>query len=153
MKVIIAGSRDLYYSPKHIDRIVQKFEESIGEMIELVCGRAIGIDTCGDDWRKKYRPKMRVEPFPYSDYVAQAVRDFGNQKMAGRVRNAAMADYADALILIWDGLSSGSSSMYEETNKRDLPVVEIIVKRKNRSRNVQHRNRYFSKVYSCFEVQ
>lgn len=34
-----------------------------------------------------------------------------HRKAAGPIRNEQMAQYADALILVWDGKSAGSSSM------------------------------------------
>ena len=38
------------------------------------------------------------------------------------MRNARMAEYADALIAIWDGSSAGTKNMLQEANKRRLNV-------------------------------
>ncbi len=38
-----------------------------------------------------------------------------------------MALYGDALLLIWDGKSRGSTSMRNEMKKLDKPVYEVIL--------------------------
>ena len=48
-------------------------------------------------------------------------------KAAGPIRNRQMAEYADELLLIWDGKSRGSASMRNEMLKLHKPVHEIIV--------------------------
>lgn len=52
-------------------------------------------------------------------------------KAAGPIRNKQMAEYADALLLIWDGESKGSASMKNEMLKLNKPVYEVIIKRTN----------------------
>jgi hypothetical protein len=37
-----------------------------------------------------------------------------------------MADYGDALVLIWDGSSPGSASMKRLAQRRGLPIYEVI---------------------------
>lgn len=55
--------------------------------------------------------------------------DWGKHgKAAGPIRNKQMAEYADALLLIWDGESKGSKNMKEEMLKLNKPVYEFIVK-------------------------
>ena len=49
-------------------------------------------------------------------------------KAAGPIRNRKMAEYGDALLLIWDGTSKGSSNMKIEMEKRNKPIYEIIIK-------------------------
>jgi hypothetical protein len=47
-------------------------------------------------------------------------------RKAGPIRNREMAEYADALIAIWDGKSKGTKSMIDEAKKRGLNVyVEV----------------------------
>ncbi len=43
-------------------------------------------------------------------------------KSAGHIRNAEMADYADALIAFWDGKSRGTANMIENARKRGLKI-------------------------------
>lgn len=131
MKVIIAGSRTIHYSSKRINKIVLKAEEIFEkEISELVCGMCPdGIDTCALDWKDLYRPHLKLQPFP-ADWDGAKVK-FGSHKPAGNIRNGHMADYADALILIWDGVSSGSASMLQEALDRGLKIFEVIVKKKS----------------------
>ena len=52
-------------------------------------------------------------------------RGFGNGKAAGHVRNKKMAEYGDALLLIWDGKSKGSANMKKEMQKLNKPIYEV----------------------------
>lgn len=45
---------------------------------------------------------------------------------AGMIRNKQMAQYADVLILIWDGKSKGSANMKQNMIDQGKPVYEII---------------------------
>ncbi len=45
----------------------------------------------------------------------------------GHNRNKEMALYAEALILVWDGKSSGSQSMLKLAKERGLKIYEKIV--------------------------
>ena len=49
-------------------------------------------------------------------------------KAAGPIRNKKMAEYADALLLIWDGKSPGSRNMREEMKKLGKKIYEVKVK-------------------------
>ncbi len=48
---------------------------------------------------------------------------------AGPIRNAQMADYADALLLIYDGESRGSLNMRKQMAQLKKPIYEVILKR------------------------
>lgn len=52
-------------------------------------------------------------------------------KTAGPKRNAQMAEYGDALLVIWDGKSRGSANMKSEMLKLGKPVYEVIIKQYN----------------------
>jgi hypothetical protein len=84
---------------------------------EIVQGDADGIDYCAKMFAKK--AEIPHVDFPYKSELGKA---------GGPVRNAEMADYADALLLIWDGNSRGSNNMKFEARKRGLPVFECILK-------------------------
>jgi len=49
-------------------------------------------------------------------------------RAAGPIRNKQMAEYGDALLLIWDGESRGSANMKSNMKKLGKPVYEIIIK-------------------------
>jgi len=129
LKIIIAGGRNITYSPEKIDKVVKTAEKSFGQkMTELVCGMAPkGIDLSAVKWYKKYgKPRgIKLKPMP-ADWEG-ARKKFGSHKQAGHIRNAAMADYAEGLILIWDQKSPGSTSMYTEALLRGFPILEVLV--------------------------
>lgn len=43
-------------------------------------------------------------------------------RRAGSIRNIEMAQNAEALLAVWDGISSGTRHMIKEAEKRGLPV-------------------------------
>lgn len=113
MRVIIAGSRNLHVSPHKIQEYVDR---SGFDVTNLVCGKARGIDSCGEDWAR--RVGIPIKSFPYSMGVKEAVEKYGTSRMGGHVRNGYMADYGEGLILVWDGVSSGSASIKEQAIKK-----------------------------------
>jgi hypothetical protein len=116
MKLIIAGSRDL--SPSyHIIR--QKLEEVewFLKVKEVVSGKARGADRAGEEFARQYEIPVKEFPADWDRYG----------KAAGPIRNRQMAEYADALLLIWDGRSPGSKNMKKEMERLKKPVHEIIM--------------------------
>lgn len=109
MKVIIAGSRTIS-SGTSIERAVKLsgFEEKI---TEIVSGTARGADRLGEQW-------AAARGVPIKKFPANWARD---GKVAGFLRNMDMAEYADALIAVWDGVSRGTQHMIDamlEENKQ-----------------------------------
>lgn len=112
-KVIVAGSRTI----ANRGLIAKAMSDSGFRIDEVVCGRARGVDT-----EAAFIAKMRdipVKEFP-ADWDLYG-------KRAGYIRNAQMADYADALILIWDGKSRGSANMLKQAREKGLKIYEKIV--------------------------
>ncbi len=128
MKLIIAGSRSLHNLEHAVDLnyILQDLE--LNTLItEVVSG---GCTKGPDKWAKdfilrenKYCSKEDV--IQYTQFNADWDR-YG--RSAGPKRNAQMAKYGDALLLIWDGKSKGSLSMKNEILKLNKPIFEIVLK-------------------------
>lgn len=93
----------------------------ITEASEIVSGKAKGIDTSGE-WFAD-RVGLPVKSFP-ADWDK-------HNKAAGHIRNKQMADYADALLLIWDGESRGSSNMKQQMLELNKPVYEVVLRKYN----------------------
>ncbi len=108
MKVIIAGSRDII-DPEVIFPII---ERSPFEIDEVVCGMARGVDRMGRRWALENDIGIREFPANW--------QEFG--RSAGPIRNQEMADYADALIAIWDGWSRGTRNMIRVMTIADKPI-------------------------------
>lgn len=110
MKTIIAGSRSI----TDRDFIYGCIARSGFTISEVVCGGANGVDSVGKLWA--IQNNIPVVTFPAN------WEEFGHA--AGPIRNKQMAEYADALILIWDGKSRGSKSMHELAIKNNLKIRE-----------------------------
>lgn len=109
MKTIIAGSRTITDL-----RVVEKAIEGSGyDISEVVCGGARGVDDLGRKWAGNGN-RVPVKMFP-ADWAKYG-------KPAGYRRNVEMAEYADALIAVWDGTSKGTGHMIDIARKRDLYV-------------------------------
>jgi hypothetical protein len=110
MKIIIAGSRHITnYS------LVRQAVISSGwwaKDIEIVSGMAAGVDTLAVEFAK--RNSLVLHGF-------EAEWDY-HGKAAGPIRNRKMAEFADALIAIWDGQSKGTENMIQEMTKRSKPT-------------------------------
>ena len=98
MRVIIAGPHKGVWD---IATVEQAVLESGFTITEVVSGRAPGIDTLGEQWANAHG--IPVKPFP-----AEWTR-YG-RKSAGRIRNAAMGAYAEALVAVDNG-SPGTANM------------------------------------------
>lgn len=108
MKVIVAGSRGI----TDYDTVVRAIKESGFQITELVSGGAGGVDKLGE----KYANRLEI---PVKVFLA----DWEKKKAsAGIIRNAHMANYAEALIAVWDGESRGTKNMIETAEKKGLKV-------------------------------
>jgi len=115
MRTIIAGSRHITdYSI--LERILLE-SGVISGISEIVSGGARGVDALGEAWGGAHG--LPVRRFP-ADW-----KRFGRR--AGYIRNAAMLDYADILILIWDGRSAGSRMMLRLAKKADIFTLSYVV--------------------------
>lgn len=116
MKTIIAGSRTITDYVTVRDAIFAC--DWWREITEVVSGGARGVDTLGELWATHEGiPWRRFKP----NYPAYG-RNF-----APKMRNDEMAQYADALILVWDGKSGGSMDMLARAKRNGLRIYEHIV--------------------------
>jgi hypothetical protein len=113
MKTIIAGSRTLT-DIAHVQRAIS---DSGFEITEVVSGKARGADTLGEMMARRLR--LPVKEFP---------ADWSKGPSAGPIRNRQMSDYAEALILVWDGESKGSANMLQEAKKRGLRIHQHLIR-------------------------
>lgn len=114
MKVIIAGSRGI--SSMHL--LNETMKDLNWEITEVVSGKAKGPDKLGEIWA--IRRGIKVKDFP-ADWD-------GLGKSAGYVRNKQMAEYADACVVLWDGVSKGSKHMIDLALSQGLKVYVRVFK-------------------------
>ncbi|KKM08597.1 hypothetical protein LCGC14_1723590 [marine sediment metagenome] len=110
MKLIIAGGRDYTFSPADIINL-DKLNERI-KVDEVVSGQARGADTCGELWAKSLGIPVKQFPADWEKYG----------KQAGFIRNAEMAQYADAVVLFPGG--KGTEHMYNIARKHKLTIYD-----------------------------
>lgn len=113
MKVIIAGGRDI----TDYNLVLTAINESDFEITEVVSGMASGVDQLAIQYANENN-------LPIQQFWAEW-NFYG--KSAGPIRNRQMADYADALIAIWDGKSRGTKNMIDEATKKGLKIKVLNV--------------------------
>ena len=121
-RVIIAGTRD--FSDYQLlrdkcDAILSAKRQDSN--IIIVSGTAKGADRLGERYAREQGYEIRQFP---ADWL-------NDEKKAGPIRNAKMADNADALIAFWDGQSRGTKNMIETAKRKGLVIRTIDT---NRSR-------------------
>lgn len=120
MKLIIAGSRTFLMAQAELflERTfdIYKLTDKVQEIVHGGCPRG------PDHWAERFAV--------YADLPSKVFQAdwevYG--KSAGPIRNKQMAEYADALLLIWDGKSRGSANMKKEMLYQNKSVYEIIIK-------------------------
>lgn len=110
--VVIAGTRTI----TDYDAVVTAIEESGYTITEVVSGTASGVDTLGERWASEH--DIDINRFDPDDYA-----DPDNPEPKFHRRNRAMAEYADALIAVWNG-SSGTAHMIECAKEAGIPYTE-----------------------------
>src|SRR5262245_15599194 len=107
-RTIIAGSRCITNCLDLMDAL----DGCRFDISEVVSGGAEGADKLGERYAKDAGLKLTVVPADWKTYG----------KSAGPIRNRQMAEYAQALIALWDEESAGTRNMIEEARKRGLLV-------------------------------
>ena len=106
MKVIIAGSREI----EDMKEVEAAIKESGFSITEVVSGTARGVDCLGEKWAMENDRRLAVFRAEWETLG----------KAAGFIRNRRMAEYADALIAVWDGKSKGTMNMIDNAEELDL---------------------------------
>ncbi len=109
MKVIIAGSRKL---PFAVERVRHALSASCLSVTEIVHGASGLVDWAADSEAKLYGCPSKPFPANWNLY----------KRSAGPRRNKEMAEYAEALIAIWDGESKGTANMISQAKELGLKV-------------------------------
>lgn len=121
MKIIIAGSRSI----TNYDIVEDTMKGlAFDEMpITVVSGGADGVDTIGEQWANKYNNKLvKFDPTNASETMTSYdVNEYG--KRAFLLRNTEMVEYADMLVAIWDGKSTGTRDTIDKALDNGLSVV------------------------------
>jgi len=106
MKCIIAGGRDYQLTPSDIAKL------DALPITEVVSGGARGVDRDGEAWARSRGIAVKVFPALWDEHGLKA----------GPIRNRAMAQYADAVVLFKGG--RGTSNMFIEATKARIEVYD-----------------------------
>lgn len=115
MKTIIAGMRDFH----HYKTLLSAAQKCPFEITSVVSGGAKGVDALGERFAADH--SLPIERYP-ADWKKHG-------RAAGPIRNAEMAENAEALLAIWDGKSRGTGNMIFNAKKRGLAVHVKMVSR------------------------
>ena len=98
MRIAIVGSRSI---------TVDNIGDYIANVDEIVSGGAAGIDKCAAKYAKEHGIKL-TEFLPEYEFYGRA---------APIIRNKKIVDYAEKVIVIWDGMSKGALSVIKYARK------------------------------------
>ena len=107
MKIAVVGSRNITAS---------NLERYVSDGDEIVSGGAVGVDTCAAEYAKRNGLRLTVFTPEYQRYG----------KAAPIVRNKQIVDYADKVLVFWNGSSKGTLSVIKYAQKTGKPC-EIIL--------------------------
>ena len=108
MRTIIAGTRTL----TDYALVVEAVKASGFDITVVISGAARGIDRLGERWAENNGLPVERFPADWDTYL----------KAAGDIRNGEMVAVAEALIAIWDGVSTGTANCIEQARERGLKV-------------------------------
>ena len=109
MKIAIVGSRNI---------VTIDIGKYVSNDDEIVSGGAVGVDRCAAEYAQKNGLKL-TEFLPQYDRYGRA---------APIVRNKQIVDYADKIIVFWNGTSKGSRSVINYAEKVGKTCEVILCK-------------------------
>ena len=115
-RVIIAGARsfnDYELLRDSCNNLLSEKQRT--HTVVVISGTARGADQMGERYARERGFQLRRFPADWEQYG----------KSAGHIRNAKMADNADALIAFWDGESRGTKNMIDNARRKGLAVRVI----------------------------
>ena len=110
MKLAVVGSRKL--TNIVLDTYVSK------EVKEIVSGGAAGVDLCAAEYARKNKLKL-------TEFLPEYKR-YG--RAAPIIRNKRIVEYADKIIVFWDGCSNGARSVILYAKKIGKPFEVVLFK-------------------------
>ena len=111
-RICVAGGRN-FDNYEALAAVLTRHLSSTTEKAAIVSGGARGADALGERYAREHRMELHIYPADWKTYG----------KLAGFIRNAAMAHIADELVAFWDGRSHGTRNMIEQMVRLGKPVA------------------------------
>jgi len=117
MHVAVVGSRN--FAPmRNMVPLLETFRSDIFGDFTLVSGGAEGVDKAAEKWAKSVGLPTKIFPADWE-------RD---GKRAGVMRNGAIISNAQAVIVFWDGVSTGTlDSICRAKKSKEIPDDKIFI--------------------------
>lgn len=128
VRVIIAGSRSIGDYALTDAAMAQMAAGGPNRgRYEIVVGGADGVDQHGKKWAERYDcDYVEFDPSrPDNTRTDYSWEKHG--KKAGPLRNQEMVEYADMLVAVWDGESSGTRDMIDRALDEGLEVYVSVI--------------------------
>ncbi len=122
-RLVVAGSRD-FNDYNTLSTELDKYLQSVTDTVIIISGCADGFDKLGEKYA--LQNGLKIERYP-AEWIKYG-------KAAGPLRNKRMAESADAVIVFWDGISSGTKNMIECAKEVGIPCKVIKIKEVRESR-------------------
>lgn len=117
VKLVVAGTRSF-----NDEKLLYDTLDSIeGPIVEIVSGHAKGADSLGEKYAKDKGIDLVIFPANWTKY----------NKTAGPIRNEKMIKYADAVVVFWDGKSTGTYNMIKLAEKYNKWCLRVTYDSKN----------------------
>ena len=111
MKIAVVGSRSITIP-------INDISIYISDADEIVSGGAVGVDSCAAEYAKRNGLKL-------TEFLPQYER-YG--RAAPIIRNKKIVDYADKIVVFWNGSSRGTLSVIKYAEKAGKPCEIIYLK-------------------------
>lgn len=115
-RVIVAGGREFNDYELLMSKCDYYLQNKLKEgRVVIVSGHATGADSLGERYAQERG--LECEQYP-ADWKTHG-------RAAGPIRNAQMAEVADALIAFWNGQSRGTANMINLAKSKGLKVAVV----------------------------
>ena len=111
MKVAVVGSRELFV--EHLERFLPD------DVTEIVSGGARGIDGCARNYALEHHLQLKEFLPEYEKYG----------RKAPLIRSISIIEYAEQVLVFWDGKSRGSAFVIKQCRERKIPVRVFLSKK------------------------
>lgn len=115
LRTIIAGSRDI--SGEDAARVIAVLDACEWPIEVVLSGCARGVDTIGAEWARGRGLPVEEHPAIWGAWGCGA----------GPIRNQAMAEAADAAIIVRHAQSRGSEDMARRARAAGLRLLEVVL--------------------------